>query len=201
MSLEGSLAHCVLSTVEAGLACTVAGETGGLGAALCGTALSGAAIDCYEAGKDTIGWYEQNHPDPVPDPPEPEAIEPGMCVDPAANSDASWNSFYAAGAIYLTRNASPARLNRLGFRGHLLAAIHADSRIRLTANTAPPNLAEARDSLVQLCVDWGSWIAAVENLRFATLDHAQIFARAVNDGKRFALMAETFRAMKVGLPQ
>lgn len=196
MSLESALGHCVLSTVEAGFACTVAAETGGLGAALCATAVSGAALDCYDAGKETVEWYEQNYPQELPEPPPPNETEPGMCIDPAASNDVSWNEFYAAGALYLSRNASPNRLARLGFPGRLLSVIHADTRLRLTADSPPPNLEQARDSLVQLCVDWQNWVNQVQGYRFTDLNNAKLFATALDDGKRFAALVQVFKAMK-----
>jgi hypothetical protein len=197
MSLESALGHCLLSTVEAGLACTVAAETGGLGAALCATAVSGAALDCYDAGKETAEWFEQNYPQELPDPPPADETEPGMCIDPAANNDLSWNEFYAAGAIYLSRNANPNRLARLGFPGRLLLVMNANTRLRLTADSPPPNLEQARDSLVQLCADWQNWVNHVRSFRFTDLSNAKLFAAALNDGKRFAALAETFKAMTV----
>lgn len=154
MSLETALGHCALSTVQAGLACGFAAETGGLGAMLCATAVGDAALDCFDAGKEAAEAYEKNFPDQLPEPPPATETPPEMCIDPAASNDASWNEFYVTGAVYLSRNATESQLSTLGFAGRLLTLMHAGTALQITPDSPSTSPEQARGGpCTRFCVN------------------------------------------------
>lgn len=207
MSIEESLAKCVVGTGLAGVACIGAFGTGGLGAAACGLSVGSAAIDCYGAGKDTWEWYEKNYPQEAKEiierereereREEREALDPSSIIDPHAADDDAWNSVYQAGIDHLSAYSSAVEI--YAKIGDSLISVPRSLRFATTKvkNRAGERSKEqARDALVGVQQSWLAWLDDVEKARFTTIDQAAKLTAMIGSVKKFTAMRHYLKGMK-----
>lgn len=206
MSIEESLAQCVLGTGLAGVACLGAAGTGGLGAAACGLSVASAAVDCYGAGKDAWEWYEKNHPEEAREilerereereREEREVPDSAEFIDENASDDDSWNSIYQAGIDHLAGYSSGAALYaKIGESffpvSQKFAHLGSNQRNRLAANTKE----QARDALLGVNQSWLDWLGKVKAARFTTLDQANMLTGMIRNVRKFTAMRHYLKRM------
>lgn len=206
MSIEESLAQCVLGTGLAGVACLGAAGTGGLGAAACGLSVASAAVDCYSAGKDTWEWYEKNYPEEAREilerereereREEREVPDSTELIDESVFDDDSWNSIYQAGIDHLAGYSSGAALYaKIGDSffpiPNKLASTASSRRLRVAASTKE----EARDALLSVHESWRAWLGKVQNVHFTTLDQANMLTGMIRNVRKFTAMRHFLKTM------
>lgn len=200
MSLEASIASCVVETGLAGLACFGAAETGGLAAATCVGTVAEASISCYEAGKETSEWLQENYPEAYKEPLEIEIIkdtEPNQCLDPNADDNKSWNEFYKVGSEQLTIKDSQEKFipNNLIINFKNMNLLTEDFVFFKDENSKLTLELSVLKELLLLHEKWSNWYKIVSNLKFSSLDSCILFVNMLNKTLEFINQGNRFKKL------